>query len=441
MANVAKQLNAYAEKLSFGDELPTLKDNSDLYGLRAYGEKVMEDSDYISEFTGTFFKIAMMVIYNKVFENPFDIFFKKVDYGVGVEEVFTAIAKPMAYDPFGDGAVVWERVMPDVRNQLHLLNVEFAVEQTVYEAEIAKAFYSYEQMNSWWNAIIESINNGVSTTIYSCCKYMISLSALDAGTAALYLDESQPKKTVKSLKALSTKLKFPSTMYNRAGVNNFTNKRDLYLFVTPEFNADLEVEVLAYMFNVEYGKVDFHIIEVDDFQTHDYNILGNAFKGGIPHEFTSEEKVKLGKLQAFLCSKDFLFFYNFRYRQSSKYNDIKNYWNLYTLWFGMVSTSPFEPGVALIYGEPTPATGIINPYGMDKLRVGRRNLFYAVPAKLDGTLQPGAEIVPTITGAGLIPYEGRPGWYQASGQKGDTATITYTSANPAFTKTVSVEII
>lgn len=441
MANVAKQLNAYAKELSYGNQLPKLRGVDDLYGLRAYGEKVMESPDYISEFTGTFFKIAMMVIYNKVFENPFDIFFKKIDYGVGVEEVFVEISKPLKHDPFGDGAKVWERVMPDAHNKLHLLNVDFDVIKTVYEKEIAEAFYSYEGMNSWWSAIITSINNGVSTTIFSICKYMIAWSALDQGTATLYLDETNPRKTVKSLKALSTKLKFPSPLYNRAGVNNFTNKRDLYLFVTPEFNAELEVEVLAYMFNVEYGKVDFHVIELDDFTTHDYNALGNAFPNGLPHEFTDEELEALGKMQGLLCSRDYLFFYNFRYRQSSKYNDRKGYWNLFTRWNGMVSTSPFEPAVAMLYGDAPVATGISNPYNSDKLRVGRMNLFYAYPAKLNGILTETKNIVPTVTGTGLLQQEGMPGWYQASNNKGDTATLTYTSTNPSFTKSVSVEII
>lgn len=440
MANVAKQLNTYAKEMSYGSELPTVRDG-DLYSLRDYGNVVMGSEKYISEFTGTFLKIAMMTIVSKVFENPFNVFFKKYDYGVGIEEVFVNIAKPQAYDPWGDGSVVWQRVMPDVRSCLHLLNTQFQVKQTVYEMQISEAFYSFESMNEWWLGIIRAINNGVTTTIYSICKYMIAWSSLDSGTATLFLNQNDPKSSVKSMKALSSKLKFPSTLYNRAAVKNFVNKQNLYLFVTPEFNADLEVEVLAYMFNVEYGKVDFHIIEVDDFNNHDYETLGNALTGGVPHVFTSEEEEKLGKLQAVLCSDNYLFFYNFKYRQSSNYNQDKLYWNLITSWFGSISTSPFEPAIAFTYDTPGTPTGIVNPYSSTNITIGRMNMFFANDTKMAGQFLKTSVLKPVVAGAGLIPVQGKPGWYQASNNKGDTATITYTNADPALSLTVNVEVV
>lgn len=440
MANVAKQLNTYAAEMSFGNELPTVK-AGDLYSLREYGNVVMGSEKYISEFTGTFLKIAMMTIVSKVFENPFNVFFKKYDYGVGIEEVFVNIAKPQAYDPWGDGSVVWQRVMPDVRSCLHLLNTQFQVKQTVYEMQISEAFYSFESMNEWWLGIIRAINNGVTTTIYSICKYMMAMSSLDSGTATLFLDKTNPKNSVKAMKALSSKLKFPSTLYNRAAVKNFVNKENLYLFVTPEFNAELEVDVLAYMFNVEYGKVDFHIIEVDDFFNHDYDILGNALSEGVPHVFTQTEMNKLENIQAILCSENYLFFYNFKYRQSSNYNQDKLNWNLITTWMGSISTSPFEPAIAMTYETPGTPTGITNPYPSENITVGRMNMFFANDTKLTGQFLKNKVISPVVAGAGLIPVEGKPGWYQASNNKGDKATITYTNTSPSLSLVVNVEVV
>lgn len=440
MANVAKQLNTFSEKLSFGDCLPKLKDG-DIYGLHEYGNTILSNVDYISEFTGAWFKIAFSVIESQVWENPFKFFFKKFDYGTAVEDVFINIARAQKYDPFGDGSTVWQRTMPDVRSKLHLLNVDFTVEQTVYENQLYQAFNSYDSMNSWWTGVIRAINDGISFTIFECCRYMMALSALDNGTPTLYLDEADPKKTVKSLKALSGRMKTLSPLYNRAGVMTSSQRKDLYLFITPEMNADLEVEVLAYMFNEEIGKVNFHVMEVNDFFDFDYNTLGNAFPNGLPHVFTEEELEKLRKVPGMLCDRDYLFFYNFKYRQNCLFNQKQGNWNLCTRWMGMVSTSPFRTNVLLSYGDKVEATKIVNPYGDDNLRVGRRNLFYVYPAKLDSFSTDSKMLSGEVSGAALVPVEDRPGWYQASGQKGDRATITYTSANPSLTLTVNVVTI
>lgn len=440
MANktVADNMNAYAKQLSYGSELPTVRSEAD---LRAFGDVVMGSQEYISEFAGTFFKIASMVIESHFWKNPFEVFFKKLDYGIGVEEVFINLTKPLKYDPYGAGETEFRRIMPDVRNCLHVLNVEFQVIQTIYETNIRRAFYSYASMNEWWSGVITAINNTVAQTIYSLVKYELCLSILDSGTATLFLDENDQKKTVKSMKALAGKLKFLSPLYNRAAVTTFSNREDLYLFCTPEFNADLEVEVLAYMFNVEYGKVDFHVFEIDSFDNHDYNVLANALKGGVPHIFTSEELEALSKNQAFLCDENYLFLYNFDYRQSSKYMHTKVAWNYFTTYFGSISTSPFKNGIAMTYGNPGTATGIRNPYTAEKITVGRMNMFNALDTKLTGQFINNKVITPTVTGSGLIPVEGNPGWYQASNQKGSTATITYTSTSPSLTLSVDVEVV
>ena len=71
----------------------------------------------------------------------------------------------------------------------------------------------------------------------------------------------------KHIRTWSNKLTFPSRNYNLAGVNTWTRKEDLILFTTPEHQAELDVNVLAFAFNVSSADVNVRTILVDDLGT------------------------------------------------------------------------------------------------------------------------------------------------------------------------------
>ena len=66
------------------------------------------------------------------------------------------------------------------------------------------------------------------------------------------------------MREYSSILTFPSTKYNLAGVNAWTQKEDLVLFTTPEQQAKLDVNVLAMAFNVSLADVNVRTIIIDD---------------------------------------------------------------------------------------------------------------------------------------------------------------------------------
>ena len=72
------------------------------------------------------------------------------------------------------------------------------------------------------------------------------------------------KTVAKGVRTWANKLIFPSTKYNLAGVKTWTSKEDLVLFITPELQAELDVEVLATAFNVSSADVNVRTILVDD---------------------------------------------------------------------------------------------------------------------------------------------------------------------------------
>lgn len=420
----AKLVNSLASAAGISDNVPYVTGSEDFC---KFGNALANDFDLRNKFTGTFFRIAFRVISNTAWENPLNFIFKKMEYGIGVEEVFEEISKPIAYDAFGEGEVIWKRVMPDVRNVMHVLNIATFIKKTIYPNQLKQSFNSYQSWQDFRNTLIRRMYDSIQYALYQASVYTIALYMIESGTVYASIPDytTNPQSATKMLYYLADKLRFMSTNYNPFGVTTSTRKEDLYLFVTPEFNATQNVEVYAYMFNIPSEKTVSKVITVDSFASFNYDVLNNMFTGGVPKVFSSDELAILKDIPAFLCDKELLMFYNQDEESSSIYNNEKRYWNNFLHYWGLMSYSPFRQAVALYVGEEKEPTGIFNPYGSTSIKEGRDNLFYAKKAMTTGAMSIKHEAELTITGDALTSIPNKPGWYQVSNRKGDTATLTY----------------
>ena len=60
-------------------------------------------------------------------------------------------------------------------------------------------------------------------------------------------------------------MKFPTTLYNHIDVPVHENGDGLVLFITPEAMANLDVQALAYVFQLDKADIQYRIIEVPEF--------------------------------------------------------------------------------------------------------------------------------------------------------------------------------
>lgn len=385
------------------------------------------DIRWKDEFTHLFNRIAYRIISNRAWDNPLSFVIKDQDFGAGVEEVYAAIAEPLAYDAFGEGEEVWKRVMPDIRSTLHVMNVKYFVEQTIYPAQLKKAFSNFGEWMNFREFIVENMSTAYNKARYDATMYILALYIIETGGVAYHVPspETDAKASTKALKVLSDKFKFLKSDYNAAGVPNHVPKKNIYLFVTPEFDAEQTVDVYSYMFNVEQAQIDSRKIIVDSFADFDYNTLNNIFVGGVPKVFTEEEIRKLQKIHAFICSDRLLMVYNQDIEWGAPYNDRKRYWNYYLHDWGTYSYSPYENGVALYSGPEEEPSKIINPFESQSINIGRDNYFYVRPAYASGILSNREKCSVQVTGEALKAIPGKPGWYVAGNEIDKTATITY----------------
>lgn len=409
--------------------------------LRAFGESIKNNDLFLTKFGGLMIRIASRKIVSKFYENPLEFLFEEQDYGIGIEEVFINITKPMKYDPFGEGEEVWKRNIPDIRSVLHIINIKTLWEQTIYTYELLKAFNSLASWDDFKSKLISNILSSMNAGLYKAVKYLIALYMVETGVVFRSIGNynANPKEATVQLQEISDDFTFLKRGYNPAGVENHTPKEDQYLFVTPSFNAKQDVEVLAYMFQIEKGELPMRKILVDDFWNHDYETLDNMFTQR-PRRFTEQEIELLKKIPAFICDRGLLFIYRFLTFASQPFNDRKLYWNHYQHFQGTMSYSPFANAVALYEGDAQEATKIMNPYGVDSIEVGRDNQFYPRTAMSTGFMAVHEPAEVSVTGNGLKPIPHMPGWYQASNDEGNISTITYTykSLDPV---TVTVTIV
>lgn len=460
MADMIKEINGIAESAekSFGVNFPRVSDN----GLSPNGGKYMNgheyltpnefgnllqiDPNWINAFGNAYMKIAFTVISNGVWRNPLEFLFKKQEFGFAIEELFINLSKPFRYDPWGKGEEQWQRVMPDVRRMMHLINIQTFCKKTVYSQGLRSAFTNEAAWMDFRDKLVASITNDLSVALYKACKYVIALYCLETGTVTIQIANyvADPKSATKALKVSSSKMTFASPNYNPAGVENFAPIANQYLFVTPEFDAEQEVDVLAYMFQIEKGELPQRKILIDDFWNHDYDTLNEMFVGGVPKIFTEDEVNALKQMPAMLVQDNLFFFYNHFEYWDAPWNSQKLYWNYMHHWQGILSYSPFANGVALYTGTPGNITKLFNPYDSEEITLGRDNLMRALDAHTVGLFAPHEIIKATVSGEGLIPLEDHPGWYQASNKKGDTATLTYSytpESGDALSLTITVTIV
>ena len=88
-----------------------------------------------------------------------------------------------------------------------------------------------------------------------------------------------PKMLCEKIRAWAGKLQFPSKKYNLAGVETWTRAEDLVFFTTPEISAKIDVNVLAFAFNVSSADVRIRTIEIDHLPNNTDMFIGSSDTG------------------------------------------------------------------------------------------------------------------------------------------------------------------
>lgn len=290
-------------------------------------------------------RIALVIITSRSYTNPLSRFKKGLlSLGETVEEIFVNIIKAEPYyrvDAEGKTACQdeFEQRIPDVRAAFHTRNRQDKYPVTISNDDLRAAFLSYQGVEDLVSKIIEAVYTSDQYDEFLLMKNIF----FEAGTrGALYpvtvqdprTSESTAKAFARMTRGTARTLTFMSDKYNLMGVTTHTPVDEQVIFILPEVEAAMDVEALAYAFNMD--KVDFmgRVIVVDDF-------------GGLEKE----------GVVAIAVDEDWFMVFDNYFSMTEKYVASRLYWNYFLHHWQTLSYSPFKNAIAYTTTAPT-VTGV-----------------------------------------------------------------------------------
>lgn len=365
--NGAAVLNAVRNEIggTYASQVPVA--DGTVANLRKIGEIITTYEPYANAFLSNLVnRIGRVIITSRLYENPWAIFKKGLlEYGETVEELFVNLAKPHDFDPEVAETQQFKREIPDVRAAFHTMNYQKFYKTTVSNDQLRQAFLGYQGIIDLIGRIIDSLYTAANYDEFITMKYMIARMALDGYLAPLSIPamtSDNAKTIVSTIKGISNEITFMSDKYNYAHVPTYTDKNYQFLIINSQFDAIIDVEVLASAFNIDKAEFMGHRVLVDSFSNHDTNRLNELFGNSdwyVP--FTQDELTYLNNLAGVLVDVDwFMIFDNF-YNMTEKYNGEGLYWNYWYHAWKTFSASPYKTAIAIATGDQSVVSVTVTP--------------------------------------------------------------------------------
>lgn len=360
-------LNAIRNSASanYRDYVPVAMQSTE--SIRAIGAVIMNFPALQNEFlTALVNRIGRVLITSKMYSNPWSIFKKgMLEFGETVEEIFVNIAKPFQYDPAVAESRVFAREIPDVRAAFHILNYQKFYKTTIQNEQLRQAFLSWDGITDLIAKITESMYTGANYDEFQVMKYLLARHILNGELTPIQIPSVQTsnmKSIISTVKGVSNNFEFMSGNYNLAGVATYSNKSDQYIIVNAQFDAEMDVEVLASAFNM--SKADFmgRRVMVDSFGSLDSTRLGQLFAGDNAYTaITSAEATALDAIPAVLVDKDWFMIFDNLANFTEQYNGEGLYWNYWYHVWKTFSISPFANSAVFVPGAPSITSVTVSP--------------------------------------------------------------------------------
>ena len=339
----------------------------DQNSIKEIGAIIMDYPALKNEFlTALVNRIGRVIITNKMYNNPWSVFKKGIlEFGETIEEIFVNIAKPFEFDPAVAESKVFAREIPDVRAAFHILNYQKFYKATIQNEQLRQAFLSWSGISDLIAKIVDSMYTASNYDEFLTMKYMLAKHILNGEltpTQVQSVSSANMKGIVSTVKGVSNKFEFMSAKYNLAGVQNYSLKENQYIIVNSDFDATMDVEVLASAFNMD--KADFmgHRILIDSFGNLDTARLDELFKNDPNYTtLTSAELTALDAIPAVLVDIDWFMIYDNLIEFTENYNGQGLYWNYFYHCWKTFSVSPFSNSAVFVPGAPSITSVTVSP--------------------------------------------------------------------------------
>lgn len=412
-------LNAIRNNAStnYKDYVPQATADSD--SIREIGAVIMDYPALQNEFLSALVnRIGRVILTSKSYDNPWAMFKKgMLEFGESIEEVFVNIAKPFQFDPQVAESNVFKREIPDVRSAFHIMNYQKYYKATISNDQLRQAFLSIDGITDLIAKIVDAMYTGANYDEFQTMKYMLAkhiLNGLMNPVTIPDINTANMNSIVSTIKGVSNKFTFLNSKNNLAGVMNHTTKQEQYLLVNSQFDATMNVEVLASAFNMDRAEFEGHHVLVDSFGDLDIERLNILFAGD--PTYTEIKQAELKTLDAIPCvlvdSDWFMIFDNYQ-NFTEQYNGEGLYWNYWYHVWKTFSVSPFSNNAVFVAGTPTvntvtvtPSEATVSANGQIQLSVSVNTNNYA-PQSVIWTIDTGDDSA-SISSTGMLKINSNP---------------------------------
>lgn len=218
-------------------------------------------------------RIGMTIARGKSWSNPLAAFKRgMLTYGNTIEEIQVGLLKAHNYSPDRDymEQTLFGRELPAVQTNFHTVNRQDFYKVTVNEAMLNRAFLESTGLSGFINDLMEAPVNSDNLDEFLLTCSLFAEYERNGGyfhvavpdVAALDSTPEDARFTLRRMRAMADTLKFLSSKYNAAHMPVFAKPEELVLFVSPEFNAAIDVEALAGAFNLSKIEMSGRIVVI-----------------------------------------------------------------------------------------------------------------------------------------------------------------------------------
>lgn len=342
MANGANVLNVIRQNATavYQDRIP----EATAENLHEVGDAILTYEAQANEFVNALVnRIGLVILNNRMATNPLSALKKgRLAVGETIEEIYIDVIKAQTYDPRAAQDTLFKRHLPNVSSVFHSVDSQLNYPLTISNEQLRKAFMSYDSLDRFIAGLVDSMYKSATLDEFIQMKQLISewnangrfiIEPITAVTDAASAREAMIK-----IKAVSDGMTIFNNQMNYAGVWTSTPKDEQYLITTPDFNARMDVDVLAAAFHMDKAEFAGHVIVVDN--------IGDLGDDGI---------------EAILVDKNWYQVYDYLRTFKTAYNGEGLYWNyFYHVWM-VYSLSPFANAVAFGTATPTVTAVTVTP--------------------------------------------------------------------------------
>ena len=332
--------------------------------IREIGAIIMDSPSLQNEFLNALFnRIGRVIVESKQYDNPWALFKKGVlEFGETIESVFVDIAKPFQYDPAVAETNIFKREIPNVRSTFYVMNYQKFYKSTIENVDLKMAFLSWDGITDLISKIVESMYTGANYDEFQVMKYMLARQILIGRLFPEEIDLSDLHTAVSQIKSVSNKLTFQSRKYNVAGVSTHAKKNEQMIIINADFDAYMDVNVLASAFNMDKAEFMGRRILVDGFGDIDNDRLDVLFADDPTYvKLTDAELGALNDIPAIVVGENYFQIYDNLNEFTEDYNGEGLYWQYwYHVWktFGV---SPFAVAVMFLGATPSITSVTVSP--------------------------------------------------------------------------------